>query len=823
MKKKNFFLYSFIFIFLAVSTSVFAQDNQELVNDSRDEIVAEVVLEELVEDEVVLEELIEDEVALEEEIEVQEFSDEEEVEDFYSEEYSEDEVVLGEEIETQELSDEEEAEDVYSEEELEVEVALEEAEAQEFSEEEAEDVVDFEKQTIQPVEIDGDSVELVQDENKVIINGNVSITKADTRLTCDRVEYYHEDKKAFAEGNVVLSNPKGQISGDNLVFNFDTMTGDFNGARIVSAPYYGVGEKISKVGENKMVMTQGYITTCDLDKPHYKIKAKKIDIYPGEKAQARNVRMIIGKVPVVYFPQYTQRLDDMQPRVVYTPGYDKEWGMFLLSAWRYYFSENFKGNIHLDIREKKDFAWGVDLDYKIPSYGEGVIKTYYMNERSIDTKRFWDERSEPTVERERFKAEWRHKWRIDETSNLVLQYYKLSDSDFLKDYFEREHDKDPNPETYFLFTKSLNKGIFSFRVDKRVNRFTSSVERLPEIGYDLTNQEIGETGLYFQSQNLLSNLSYPEAAPSDVRRDTVRLDSLNRIYFPKKISFIDFTPFVGQRETFYRRTKSDSRRDIVRSIFETGATLSTKFYKTFDIESNAWGIEIDRLRHIVTPAISYLYRNDPTFPSSQLDVFDSEIDSITRAHKIDFSIENKLQTKRDGENVDLLRFITSADFLLKEDPGSGSFNSIKADIEFRPSEWLTFYSDSEYSAQQDQLIFSNFEVYINSENKWSLGFGKRYHVDVDDQITAEFNYVINPKWKFKVYERFDIDGGIQKEQEYTLTRDLHCWEMDISFNETRGQGSEIWMIFRLKAFPDMSIDLMSTGFNKRKAGSQSSL
>ena len=88
-------------------------------------------------------------------------------------------------------------------------------------------------------------------------------------------------------------------------------------------------------------------------------------------------------------------------------------------------------------------------------------------------------------------------------------------------------------------------------------------------------------------------------------------------------------------------------------------------------------------------------------------------------------------------------------------------------------------------------------------------------------ITAELNYVLNPKWKFKIYERFDINHGLQKEQEFTVTRDLHCWEMDISFNEKRGQGSEIWMVFRLKAFPDMAIDLFGTSFNRRKAGSQS--
>ena len=102
--------------------------------------------------------------------------------------------------------------------------------------------------------------------------------------------------------------------------------------------------------------------------------------------------------------------------------------------------------------------------------------------------------------------------------------------------------------------------------------------------------------------------------------------------------------------------------------------------------------------------------------------------------------------------------------------------------------------------------------------------GKRFAPEVDDQITTDFGFVINPKWKFRVYRRFDIAHGLSKgsvkSQEYTLTRDLHCWEMDINFNETRGQGSEIWIVFRLKGFPEFAFDF-GNSFNKRKAGSQS--
>jgi hypothetical protein len=598
------------------------------------------------------------------------------------------------------------------------------------------------------------------------------------------------------------------------------MTGDFQGATILSKPYYGQSDFISKVGESKIVMGRGHVTTCDLDKPHYKMHAKKITMYGTEKMEAKGVRMMVGGVPLFYLPSFTQVMSSKKPVVTYTPGYDKDWGAFLLTTWGYYFNENLKGKIHLDLREKKGFASGADVDYKIPNFGGGLFKFYYMNQYTM-SDRLWEDKSSKTIWRERYKIEWRHKWQIDNRTQFVSQYYKLSDPDFLHDYFERENDQDPNPQTFFLFTKNMDHGTLSFRMDKRINRFTSSVERLPEIGYSLSNQKIAGSNFYLQSDNLFSQLTYPNASPTEIRLHTTRLDSQNRISYPTKVSIFEFTPFVGQRETFYARTKDPSRYDIIRSVFETGATVSTKFYKTFDVQGRFFGVDIDKIRHIINPMAEYKYTHDPSFPADKLDVFDSAIDSLVRGHKIDFSLENRFQTKRNGNNVDLLRILAKTDFLLKENIGKGSFNTVTSDIEFRPMEWLTFHSDSSYSAQDSRLTSANFEIYLNHGKKWMVNFGKRYERDVDDQITTEFTYVVNPKWRFRVYDRYDISGGGQKELEYTVTRDLHCWEMDVSYNETKGEGSEMWIVFRLKAFPEQVLDLFGTSFNKRKAGSVS--
>ena len=683
------------------------------------------------------------------------------------------------------------------------------------------DIPEEEVETANSVELNGDTVEYSIDGNKIIAQGNVIVVNKDINLMCDRIEYSRASGMAYATGNVRLIMKQGEaseITGEELTFNFETMEGSFDGARFYAKPYFGYGGKVSKIDDNHMRMENSYITTCDLDKPHYRLTSKKMDIYPGEKLVARSVRMLLGKIPLLYLPRFTQDLRDKEPRVIFTPGFDKDWGLFLLSSWRYHWNENFKGIIHVDAREKRDIAWGIDLDYKIPQYGNGKVRTYYMNERKITSDRFYEERPSPTIERERFGIEWRHKWDVDSKTNVILQYSKQSDSTFLKDYFERRNEEDSVPNTFFLVNRILPKGSISFRADVRVNRFESKVERLPEIRYDLPNYNLLGSGLYLRNTTTYSNLTKKTASPSEVRQNTMRVDTDSQVSYPIKVGPIELNPFVGGRHTYYSKTKDPDEYGSIRGIFKTGASLSTRFYKVYDTKIEKYGLNVNRLRHIITPTVNYAFSSLPTRTSDQLDIFD-DVDSLDIAHTMNFAIENKLQTKRNDKTVELLRAVVATDFRLKEHPSKGGFDQISTDIDFRPVDWVTFYFDSNYDTRREHLTTANFDMYINGGGKWSLGIGKRWNREVDDQLTTSFNYKINPKWTFGTYTRFDLRNGLLKEQEYQLTRDLHAWKMDINLNETRNEGTELWMVFTLKAFPDLALDF-GTSFNQRQAGSQ---
>lgn len=667
--------------------------------------------------------------------------------------------------------------------------------------------VSFAQQEVLPVEVNGDQVEFDIQERKVVASGNVSITKGDAELTCDRVEYFRDTQIARAFGNVVLRRGDEVVEGENLVFNFQTMKGDFDNPLLTAPPLYGAGKRVEKISENHFRIYDGYISTCDFDKPQSRVEAKTIDVYPGDVAVARNMKLRIGTAPVFFWPKYTEDLKDRSSIVRITPGYKSDWGGFLLARWRFDRNGNFKTFIHTDWRERRDFAWGVDNEYKTENFGQGALRSYYMNERMIYADRIWDDPTIPTTERERYKLEWRHRWQIDETTSLVSQFYKLSDSAILKDYFEAEYDRDREPDSYVVATKALPYGTLTARADYRVNRFTSTVDRLPEIGYTLPSIEIFHSNFYWKNSSTFSSLWQKNASPTDAYAKTKRVHLDNTISYPAKVSFVEVKPFVGMRHTYYSRTKEEMMQDKIRSVFRTGVDLSTKFYRVYDKETDLWHLDINQLRHVVTPSIAYEYQDDPSVMQDELDQYDA-IDTLDRVHKAVLSLENKLQTKRDGKSVDLVRFILSTDYAFGQDYALPSgLNNIKADLEVTPYEWLGFYFDATHDPQQHELVEANFDLYINDPHDiWYVRLGERYNQSVNNQFESEVGWKINPKWALVFNQILDFDTGKNERQDFRVRRDLHAWLFDIVFSNQNDGGQQILFMFTLKGFDDVALE-----------------
>ncbi len=650
----------------------------------------------------------------------------------------------------------------------------------------------FAQEAKEPIVCQGDKVEYLTEERMTIAEGNVIITHKDMKLTCDKATIYLDTKDAEAFGNVTLYQDESIFQAEEVSYNFETEKGTLikGEAKIegelATRFWYGKGEKVEKVGPKEFHIRPGYITTCDLDPPHYRIQAKKIKIYLDDKVTAKHVLFYIGNCPVFYLPFYSRSLKDRRTRITIIPGHSKEWGTYLLSRWGYYFNENSKGYISLDWREKRGYAEGLDYMYRTREFGEGSLRTYYLND--LDKQDPLEERNE----RERYLAQLRHRWQINGSTLLVAEYHRLKDKDIIKDFFEKEYEEQHQPESFISITRSKPTYSLGLKCRKRTNRFYSVVERLPELKLDIPNLRVAKTKFYLQTQTSLTNLNYKIVSQvgtgeEDISltedRDVVRFDTYNELsYVTKLFGWLNVTPYSGIRETWYSKDTA-GQENLNRTIYYGGLGLSTRFFKIYDIKSELW--QINKLRHLVEPGISYNYIHEPTVGTSRILQFDS-IDAISDKNAITLTLENKLQTKRDiggqPQKVDLVDLVVSTDYFLEED----KISNIKADLELRPYSWLSCEADCGYNYYRGQIETFNVDL-VASRARWQLGLGHRY----------------------------DFTDKEMEEKEYSLQRDLHCWigEVTVNIKDT----VTIWVVFRLKAFPEIPFEF-KTSYHRRRSG-----
>ena len=660
-----------------------------------------------------------------------------------------------------------------------------------------------------PITVNGDKIEYSKDTNVVIVEGNVVVTKGESVLTCDRATVNTLTNDAHAEGNVILKDKKGTIKAKSCDFNFKTKTGQAFDATLAYLPYYGQGKIIKKVSEDEIQIKNGYFTTCDHEgRPHYRIQSRLLELFPEDKVTTRAMTFRVANTPIIYMPKYTQNLKDDRMHVQVTPGKSKDWGLFILTAWRYDFLANSGGRIHLDYREKKELAWGIDNYYDTKVAGKGYFKTYYMNERKLGRKHLYKYpvTLKATDDTERYRIQWRHKWEVDKNTYWLAEYHKIRDTKFIKDYFFREYEKESQPTSYILYNRILpDYSNLSILNQKRTNRIFTETEKLPEIKHDKASTQIFETPLYFSNNASYASFNkkfatYP--APTDEDDSNQKLDNYTRLSLPFKLAFLDLNPYTGTRETYYRRI-AGREVGVFREVWDSGINLTTRFYRIFDVDADIWGMEFNKLRHIISPNIGWAYTHPPTVSASKL----IDLDSIGEANQIDMSLENKLQTKRRNKTVDFLRLLTSNNYYFNIEGRNRRWNhNVAFDLEAIPYDWLRFETDANLDRKKKYFTTANFDLKASGKIV-SWGGGYRYERKSSSQMTGEILFDLIKGWSFKVYQRLQFKGNsLLKEQNYVVSKELHCWILDVNYNVLRERGETIWLVLRLKAFPEMSID-----------------
>ena len=580
----------------------------------------------------------------------------------------------------------------------------------------------------EPFVTDADKVEYIRDQNIIVGTGNAIIRYKGLKLLADRITVYLDTNDAFAEGNVKLFREEQYFVGDSLQYNFDTGTGALTNATGWIPPWYAKGEVIRKISKDEYQVDNGYMTTCYYEKPHYKIKAKKIVVYPGDCVVAKNVVFEVHDMPIMWSPFIKYSLVDRDTPFNFVPGYSSDFGVFLLTAFDLYKTENIKTTAHLDLRSRKGVGIGLDVSYNLPSAETiGKLKAYYTTDRDFEAIQSLSNADR----KDRYRISWEHYQQIAPDTRAVLKANYLSDPDVIDEFFRDEFVDEIQPETYLNITKATDRYQITLRVEPRLNDFYTVVERLPELSLEVRNQRLGESPIFYESESSMTNLLFKHGDLDDEDResseelkeewiegfglegqvegkdyDSVRLDTFHQFSYPHKyFRWLNLNPFFGFRQTFYTNIPGPTDflgdyhdndgdglidEEVLNWIDDDADGLIDEDlggYHTFGEEHNKWrgyyvigaegqtklsriynvynkALGINRLRHVIEPKVKYTYLREPTHPSKDIYQFD-EIDYFNEANFFTFSLRNSFQTKREGDVVDLADLRMEIEFFPK--------------------------------------------------------------------------------------------------------------------------------------------------------------
>lgn len=694
-----------------------------------------------------------------------------------------------------------------------------------------------EKSAEKPLKIQGDAVEYFYEKNRARGQGNIQIDYEGWVLTADSVEVDLKSKEAWAKGGVVLTQPGAKYSGEDIHVNFADKTAEVRELKAVIAPNYrGKAATLERTSGEAYLLRDAYITTCDEStdcadgSPQYRLESREIEYYPDDKLVMKHVILRLRNVPLFYIPVLVLPIEDFDRFPIQVElGTTSEWGAFALTKVRYYAGKHHDGNVLLDVRENQGFAWGVEHFYRLDEqfgeqFGRGALRTYFADDQCFESGADCSRAKDHTVPTaSRYRIQDRHRAKIDDATSVTFELNKLSDEYMIQDYFYREEfERIAFPDNYVSVVRATDDYSASLLSRYRVDDFIPVVERLPEFNFDTHTRAIGNSNFYFRNQDqfVWLNRTYKDLDSEEANQDAGRGDVRNRLSYALKAGDVAITPFVGLRNTFYTRNLDGDERTFLRNNAEAGVDASTKLFKTYDASFHQWGIDIDQMRHILTPTVSYFYQSRPTYEKDELFQFD-RLDTLDHESMMTVDLENKLQIKYRKDPSDpnsptlmreFVRSIVSFEFTMPQ-WDTDKLHQILTETTFSPWTWLSVNFDSRYAAEFDRFEEANIDL-EHERGPLKLGIGQRYLHEASNQTTAHVEWQAHRDWKFGVYERFDFvrdsisERGRNNEFELAIERsNFYCWTIRLIYNRSHDENG-FFVTFTPSAFPENSFRRM---------------
>ncbi|WP_440532509.1 LPS-assembly protein LptD [Variovorax sp. YR566] len=254
----------------------------------------------------------------------------------------------------------------------------------------AETIAPTERST-RPSLVDGDKLSGRPD-LEVVVEGNASLRRGDTRITADRLEYQPPGDLATATGNVHLNQAGNVYEGPELHLKVESFEGFFNHVRytLLANGGHGEADRIDFVDPKVSVARHVTYTTCLRENysswvPAWMLTAVTMatdtdtNLATATDAQISFLGVTTPSIPSVSFPLSNARQSGLLPPVI---GYDTTNGFEYLQPYYWNIAPNRDLTLYPEIMTSRGVNLGTEFRYLEKTYS-GQIRVDEMPSDSL--------------------------------------------------------------------------------------------------------------------------------------------------------------------------------------------------------------------------------------------------------------------------------------------------------------------------------------------------------------------------------------------------------------------------------------------------------
>jgi len=636
--------------------------------------------------------------------------------------------------------------------------------------------------------------------------GGVVLTHGDARLTADELLYDATEEAVYADGNVHMWVGGVEYTGERATYSVKDGSGRVYDATARVYPWYlfgarAEGSNLDDAARSRLELVDAYATNCDLPHPHWRISARRIVVDPGRRFWAYDARVYVGGVPVLYLPRLSRSLAPRREGWVFTAGHDSEKGYELLSHYNWWGNERIAGRVYLDLLENWGPGVGADVEL-VPTGdsadGSGLWYAWWMpqDERAYEDAAGLPQTAGEGDEIDRYKLFVRHRQYLRDDLTAILRYDRRSDADFNDDFeweerwrrFTRDDLEDQNPEASLSLTQRGEDYNLLGLVRGKADSFTEMTEELPAVRFDLAERRFESANVY-RDFDLSARRLTPALADGDVTESIASA----RASAPLALGPLRLEPGVGVGGAWYSK---DARDESDRAYGNWSASLGTNLsaWRKFELGDIV-------LKHSFQPRVTYTY--SPSWPDGRewLEPFVTQLPS--RESRLALELLNWFDLRKaSGETyrAGYLRLYSGYDWA-----GEHRWEIVGTEVEVSPGGPLTARLEAQYDSPQHTMRRLDSDLFYARED-WGASVGTRFSKLPDEASSRDLVggtwLPLGSKMTVSFDSRYDLEADLWEKKRLSLLRDLHCWEVALSLEDTRRREGEtelaVFVTFFLK-------------------------